>query len=151
MPELAGCIVAGIVAVTLVALGLAGCQSGSVTQTASLVGGISSPTTTVAMALPAGKIGRDLNRSDRGTALAAEYRALEYGRTGATTPWSDRLTGRYGEVVPGAAYRVNDYDLPGIRPHDLYRTATGKPPKAPPAAATTEAGEWSASAACFGR
>ncbi len=116
---------AGIVAVTLVALGLAGCQSGSVTQTASLVGGISSPTTTFDNGLAGREVGRDLNRSDRGTALAAEYRALEYGRTGATTPWSDRLTGRYGEVVPGAAYRVNDMKCREYA-HTIYKDGRGE-------------------------
>ncbi len=54
------------------------------------------------------EVGKSLSAGDRRRALAAEYRALEYGRAGATTPWSDSLTGRYGEVVPGAPYKVND-------------------------------------------
>ena len=88
------------VALAGMVLALAGCASNS----ASIVGG--SPK--VVGGLAGTQIGRSLDAGDRGRALAAEYSALEYGRTGATTPWSDSFTGRYGEVVPGAAYRVND-------------------------------------------
>jgi surface antigen len=93
MNRVKGVAVAGII------LALAGCaNSGSIVgATPRVVGGL------------AGKeIGKTLGSGDRGRALAAEYRALEYGRTGATTPWSDSLTGRYGEVVPGSPYKVND-------------------------------------------
>jgi surface antigen len=90
--------VRGVVFASL-ALALAGCAS-----SASLVGG--SPH--MIGGLAGTEIGKSLSAGDRGRALAAEYRALEYGRAGATTPWSDSLTGRYGEVVPGASYKVND-------------------------------------------
>ena len=90
--------VRGVVFASL-ALALAGCAS-----SASLTGG--SPH--MIGGLAGTEIGKSLSAGDRGRALAAEYRALEYGRAGATTPWSDSLTGRYGEVVPGASYKVND-------------------------------------------
>ncbi len=85
-------------------LGLAGCQAGAGSFAGAVVGG--SPR--VVGGLAGTQVGGSLSAGDRGRALAAEYRALEYGRTGATTPWSDSLTGRYGEVVPGAPYKVND-------------------------------------------
>ena len=88
-----------IAALAGLALALAGCAS-----SASVVGG--SPR--LVGGLAGTEIGKGLSAGDRGRALAAEYRALEYGRTGATTPWSDSLTRRYGEVVPGTSYKVND-------------------------------------------
>ena len=83
---------------------LAGCQSTSGSGVGSLIGG--SPK--VIGGLAGSQIGRDLAFFDRDRALAAEYRALEYGRSGTATQWSDGLTGRHGEVVPGTAYKVND-------------------------------------------
>jgi surface antigen len=74
----------------------------------SIVGAVSGGSPRLVGGLAGTAVGRSLNAGDRGRALAAEYRALEYGRTGTTTPWSDSLTGRYGEVVPGARYQVND-------------------------------------------
>lgn len=86
------------------ALMLAGCQSDAGSFVGSIVGG-GSPR--VIGGLAGVTIGKDLG-IDSGRARAAEYRALEYGRAGTITPWSDSLTGRYGEVVPGTAYKVND-------------------------------------------
>ena len=96
MNRVNGVALAGIV------LALTGCASsgpivGSIAGSPHVVGG-----------LAGNEIGKGLSAGDRGRALAAEYRALEFGQAGATTPWSDSLTGRYGEVVPGAAYKVND-------------------------------------------
>jgi surface antigen len=86
------------------ALLLAGCQADS----KSIVGSMASPSPRIVGGLAGTQVGKGLDAGDRGRALAAEYRALEFGRTGTTTPWSDSFTGRYGEVVPGAPYRVND-------------------------------------------
>jgi surface antigen len=94
-------------AAALAMLALAGCQSGARTDTAMLVGSIKTAGA-LANGLAGNQIGRDLDAADRRTALAAEYRALEFGRTGASTPWSDGRTGRYGTVVPGTAYKLND-------------------------------------------
>ncbi len=85
-------------------LALAGCTADS----GSIVGSIVGSSPTIVGGLAGNQIGKGLDAGDRGRARAAEYRALEYGRTGATTPWSDTRTGRYGEVVPGAPYKVND-------------------------------------------
>jgi surface antigen len=53
-------------------------------------------------------IGADLDAADRRMAMEAEYRALEYGRAGAPVQWRGR-SGRYGDVVAGPIYRVNDF------------------------------------------
>jgi surface antigen len=96
MHRVTGAALAGL------ALLLAGCADsksivGSMSGGAHLVGGLAGTA-----------VGRNLGAGDRGRALAAEYRALEFGRTGTTTPWSNRFSGKYGEVVPGAPYTVND-------------------------------------------
>ncbi len=93
MNHVRGVVFAGL------ALALAGCASSAAVIGGSphLIGG-----------LAGASIGKNLSAGDRSRALAAEYRGLEYGRAGATTPWSDSLTRRYGEVVPGAPYKVND-------------------------------------------
>ncbi len=96
MNRVNGVVVAGMI------LALAGCASSG-----SIVGSIAG-TPHVQGGLAGSEIGKALSPGDRGRALAAEYRALEYGRAGATTPWSDTLTGHYGEVVPGSSYKVND-------------------------------------------
>ena len=82
---------------------LAGCANSG-----TVVGAIANGAPRIVGGLAGSQVGKSLGAGDRGRALAAEYRALEYGRAGATTPWSDSLTGRYGEVVPGETYKVND-------------------------------------------
>src|SRR3990170_7566934 len=49
-------------------------------------------------------IGKDLDDRDREIAAAAEYRALEYGQTGAPTPWDNPDTQHRGQIVPGKPY-----------------------------------------------
>ncbi len=97
MNRVKGIAVAGVI------LALVGCA-----DSGAIVGSIAGGSPGIVGGLAGKQIGKALSSGDRGRALAAEYRALEYGRTGATTPWSDSLTGRYGEVVPGSPYKVND-------------------------------------------
>lgn len=97
MNRVTGAALAGLL------LALAGCADSK-----SVVASISGGSPKIVGGLAGTEVGKSLDAGDRGRALAAEYRALEFGRTGATTPWSDSLTGRYGEVVPGARYQVND-------------------------------------------
>ena len=54
-------------------------------------------------------------------------------------PWSDSFTGRYGEVVPGAPYKVNDTTCREYA-HAIVSTAAPRPAAAPPAAAPTATG-----------
>ncbi len=97
MKRVTGAALAGL------ALAISGCADSK-----SIVGSIAGGSPGIIGGLAGTAVGKSLSPGDRGRALAAEYRALEYGVAGATTPWSDSLTGRYGKVVPGAAYKVND-------------------------------------------
>lgn len=91
-------------------LALAGCQSAGSGPATGLVTAYAAPAVADGLAggLAGTEIGRDLNANDRRTALEAEYRALEFGRTGAPVVWRGRSGS--GEVVAGPPYRVNDYD-----------------------------------------
>jgi surface antigen len=55
-------------------------------------------------------VGRSLSDGDRNIALQAEYEALEYGRAGQPTGWSNPRSGNRGRVVVGATYEVNRLD-----------------------------------------
>ena len=76
------------------------------------------------------EIGRRMDEADRRAAMEAEYRALETGRTGASTPWRNPNSGHYGTVVPGQPYKLAGADC---RPytHTIYmdgrpETLTGR-------------------------
>ena len=83
-------------------------------------------------------IGADLDANDRRLASNAEYRALEYGRTGAPVEWRGR-SGRYGDVVAGSAYRVNDYNCRDYT-HTIY--IDGRPQVARGTACKQPDGTW---------
>jgi surface antigen len=51
------------------------------------------------------EIGRSMDKQDRILAQQAEIRALENARSGERIEWRNPDNGRYGEVVPGAAYK----------------------------------------------
>ena len=51
-------------------------------------------------------IGSKLDEADRRAAMQAQYQALEYGRPGAPTPWSNPATGHRGQIVPGQPYQT---------------------------------------------
>lgn len=94
------------------------------TVTGGLIGGAASGNASGAIvgALAGGLIGNaigaDLDAADRRVALDAEYRALEYGRAGTPVQWRGR-SGRYGDVVAGAQYRVNDFSCRDYT-HTIY-------------------------------
>ena len=56
------------------------------------------------------EIGRSLDERDRRLAQQAELDALERGRSGQHYSWRNPDNGRYGEVVPGPAYRRGAQD-----------------------------------------
>ncbi|MDI6026505.1 RT0821/Lpp0805 family surface protein [Corticibacterium sp. UT-5YL-CI-8] len=56
-----------------------------------------------------GQIGSGLSDSDRRSALAAEYRALEYAQASQLVTWSGS-SGRTGQVVALQPYRVGSQD-----------------------------------------
>lgn len=66
-----------------------------------------------------GAIGEELDAGDRRTAMDAEFRALEYGRTGAPIQWRGKSGRVYGDVVAGARYQVNDFACRELT-HTLY-------------------------------
>ncbi len=65
------------------------------------------------------EIGRSLDERDRQEALAAEYRALEFGRAGRPVAWRNDSSGIYGEVVTGPGYEVNSLDCRDYT-HTIY-------------------------------
>ncbi len=95
----------------LIGLALVGCNGG--------VGGrpYASLAAPAGGGLAGGAIGKDLGSADQRAARDAEYKALEYGRTGTPVAWKNGSN--HGEVVPGASYRVNAYTCRDFV-HTLY-------------------------------
>jgi surface antigen len=62
-----------------------------------VIGGISSA-----------EIGRQMSTRERGIAADAEYRALEYGRSGAAVAWTYPAMRHRGSIVPGRPYKKGD-------------------------------------------
>lgn len=65
------------------------------------------------------EIGRALDQQDRMLAQQAEFTALEGGRSGERTPWRNPDNGRYGEVIPGTAYKRGFQDCRDYT-HTIY-------------------------------
>lgn len=53
-------------------------------------------------------IGRQMSTRERGIAADAEYRALEYGRSGAPVAWTYPDLNDRGSIVPGRPYKKGD-------------------------------------------
>lgn len=51
------------------------------------------------------EVGLQMSDRERRIAANAEYRALEYGRSGAPTAWHYPATGHRGSIVPGRPYQ----------------------------------------------
>jgi surface antigen len=51
------------------------------------------------------EVGLQMSDRERRIAANAEYRALEYGRSGAPTGWHYPATGHRGSIVPGRPYQ----------------------------------------------
>jgi len=65
------------------------------------------------------EIGRSMDKQDRILAQQAELAAFERGRSGEPVAWRNPDNGRYGEVVPGAAYRRGPQDCRDYT-HTIY-------------------------------
>ncbi len=129
---------AGVTLAVAAGLALAGCQSADTGTTASLAA--YAPATSgqgLTGGLAGTAIGLNLSAKDRRAALAAEYRALEYGLTGAPIVWRGH-SGR-GEVVAGPLYKVNDYDC---REYTHTITIKGKSETARGTACRAPNGAW---------
>lgn len=94
-----------LIAAFAAALLLAGCQSSSLTV--ATLGYAPDASDTLTSPLAGNVIGRDLSNDARRTALEAEYRALEFGRTGSPIEWRGRR-GVRGQVIPGPNYQINE-------------------------------------------
>jgi surface antigen len=107
------------------ALGMGGLAAAGCAKTGGINAEASPAATTVAAA--------DLDTAARKAAKDAEYRALEFGRTGTPVAWQDGKT--HGEVVPGPLYHVNASDCRdfthtvylGNAPHATHATACRQP------------------------
>jgi surface antigen len=87
------------------------------------------------------RIGAAMDDEDKQRAYAAQVQALENGRAGAAVAWKNPDSGRYGSVVPGAAYQSNGLQC---RPytHTIYIDA--KPQVARGNACRNPDGTWTA-------
>jgi surface antigen len=65
------------------------------------------------------EIGKSMDQRDRQLAQEAEMRAFERGRSGERIAWRNPDNGRYGEVVPGPAYRRGPEDCRDFT-HTVY-------------------------------
>lgn len=59
----------------------------------------------IAGGLIGSKIGQSLDEADQRRAVDAEYRALEYSKSGSPVVWRNPDRNVYGEVVPGETYQ----------------------------------------------
>jgi surface antigen len=53
-------------------------------------------------------VGQQMSTRERGIAADAEYRALEYGRSGAAVAWTYPAMNDRGSIVPGRPYKKGD-------------------------------------------
>jgi surface antigen len=88
-----------------------------------------------------GSIGADLDARDRELAYAAQYRALEEGRSGAPIGWRNPDSGRYGSIVPGPAYQQSGRNCREYT-HTIY--ISGRPQTARGTACRNPDGTWTA-------
>jgi surface antigen len=97
---------AGVGALVLIVVALAGCRSGAPVPTAPIAYAPADESGDVGLLGSA--IGLGITGADLKTGLNAEYRALEKGETGIAVEWRGR-SGSAGVVVPGPPYQINDY------------------------------------------
>jgi len=93
----------------------------------------------IAGGLIGSRLGAALDEQDRRRAMQAEYNALEFGRSGAPVTWQNPDSGRYGEVVPEAPYRVASADCRDYT-HTIY--IDGQPQVARGTACRQPDGSW---------
>jgi surface antigen len=84
-------------------------------------------------------IGRDMDERDRQLAEAAQLQALEYGRSGAPTPWDNPESQHRGQIVPGKPYVQNGLNC---RPYTHTIYISGQPQTARGTACRQPDGSW---------
>ena len=110
-----------VVALALVPVVVSAC--GSTQGAGSLLGAFSTPTEPASKArlhvstpgnnaviggISSDEIGKQMSTGERGIAADAEYRALEYGRSGAAVAWTYPAMNHRGSIVPGRPYKKGD-------------------------------------------
>lgn len=103
----------------------------------SVVGGVLGA---VVGGLVGSEIGRSLDERDRQFAMRAEMDAFERGRSGQPVQWRNPDSGRYGEVVPGPAFRRGPQDCREFT-HTVY--IDGRPQAMRGTACRNPDGTWS--------
>lgn len=74
---------------------------------------------TVVGGIVGSEIGRSMDKQDRMLAERAEYDAFERGPSGRPVRWHNPDNGRYGDIVPMASYRRDNYDCRDYT-HTIY-------------------------------
>src|SRR5256884_1794105 len=87
------------------------------------------------------RIGASMDDEDKRRAYAAQVQALESGRSGAAVAWKNPDSGRYGSIVPGAAYQSNGLQC---RPYTHTIYIDGRPQVARGNACRNPDGTWTA-------
>ena len=87
------------------------------------------------------RIGAAMDDEDKQRAYAAQVQALENGRSGKSVAWKNPDSGRYGSIVPGAAYQSNGLQC---RPYTHTIYIDGKPQVARGNACRNSDGTWTA-------
>jgi surface antigen len=110
-----------VVALALVSVVVSAC--GSTQVAGSLLGAFSTPTEPASKArlrvstpgnnaviggISSDEIGKQMSTRERGIAADAEYRALEYGRSGAAVAWTYPAMNHRGSIVPGRPYKKGE-------------------------------------------
>ena len=86
------------------------------------------------------EIGRSMDEQDRRLAEQAEFDALEAGESGRPRHWRNPDNGRYGDVVPGRAYKRGSIDCRDYT-HTVY--IDGRPQTMRGTACRNPDGTWS--------
>ena len=85
------------------------------------------------------RIGAAMDDEDKRRAYAAQVQALERGPSGAPVAWRNPDSGRYGSVVPGAAYQANGMNC---RPYTHTIYIDGRPQTTRGTACRNPDGTW---------
>ncbi|AMN41419.1 RT0821/Lpp0805 family surface protein [Rhodoplanes sp. Z2-YC6860] len=87
------------------------------------------------------RVGAAMDDEDKRRAYEAQMQALEAGPSGAPVAWRNPDSGRYGSVVPGAAYQANGMNC---RPYTHTIYIDGRPQTTRGTACRNPDGTWTA-------
>jgi surface antigen len=84
------------------------CGSNRGSDTATATGSVAPNGKIVIGGIAAKEIGRRMGEQERRIAAETEFRALEYGRSGAPVDWKNPATRHRGSIVPGRPYQAGN-------------------------------------------